>query len=337
MSVPSLSRGKHIAAFAAYLRKLGLPVDPALNRSGLPYNSADEPEMVLPVQPTFRFYDHVAQLTNNPAVGIEVLNPLSLDHLGDFGAAITKEATLYRALLEFHRRVPSETSIHQFELHQHDKTILFTHTCVVTPQTPGSWDAALYTTGWMLKIVNYALPDWSPEHIAFAGDETPKRRSATSSLNCSSVTFGETRTGFSIPRSWLSAPMRRRESMKSVRSEAKARTLVGLHKNLPATLREILTSYGQDRWLDINELAEISDMRKRTIQRHLAKDGVSYSALVESARFEYAGQLLESSQMPIVEIADALGYSHHPNFSRAFHGWAGVSPQAFRSQRMALQ
>ena len=337
MNAPSLSRGKHIAAFAAYLRKLGLPVDPTLNHSGLPYSSVEKPEMILPVRPTFRFYDRVAQLTNNPAVGIDVLRPLSLGDLGDFGATVSGEATLYRALLEFRRRAPSETSIHRIHIHHRDEAILFSHTCVVGSQDRGSWDAALYTLGWMLKAVNYALPDWSPAHITVAAEETPERRAAILSLGCDSVAFGKTKTGFAIPRSLLSMPMRRPEPAKRVRSDAEARNLIDLSDNLPATLREVISAYGPERWLNVNELAEIIDMGMRTIQRRLSDEDLSYSELVESARFEYAGELLESSEMPISEIADKLGYSHHANFSRAFHGWAGVSPRAFRSQRNTLQ
>ena len=43
-------------------------------------------------------------------------------------------------------------------------------------------------------------------------------------------------------------------------------------------------------------------------------------------------QLLESSSLPICEIATSLGYADSSGFIRAFQRWTGSSPAAWRKQ-----
>ena len=79
----------------------------------------------------------------------------------------------------------------------------------------------------------------------------------------------------------------------------------------------------------------MAEERLQRAQRRLALEEETFSGLVERTRAEMAGELLETTDAPISEIARQLGYANQGNFTRAFHRWAGVSPSAFRRQRWA--
>ena len=49
-------------------------------------------------------------------------------------------------------------------------------------------------------------------------------------------------------------------------------------------------------------------------------------------RIEVACRLLRDTDEKIEEIADQVGYSNAPNFSRAFKGVMGVRPAKFRRE-----
>jgi AraC-like DNA-binding protein len=71
----------------------------------------------------------------------------------------------------------------------------------------------------------------------------------------------------------------------------------------------------------------------RTLKRMLAKQGTSFSILLDRERRERATFLLEASRVPLEKIAERLGYSTSSNFGRAFHQWTGMTPGVYRQAR----
>ena len=80
----------------------------------------------------------------------------------------------------------------------------------------------------------------------------------------------------------------------------------------------------------INTIAESLNLSSRTLQRNLAEQGLKYLQLLTDVRIRQAACLLESTDMPISEIAYELGYAEASNFTRAFRRRIGVAPGAFR-------
>ena len=98
----------------------------------------------------------------------------------------------------------------------------------------------------------------------------------------------------------------------------------------PESLRHKLQSLLQEGVFSINSAAQVAGISRRSLQRQLAKDNLSYSLLVEQVRFETAVNLLQNSPLSLIEISLELGYRDAANFSRAFKRWAGLSPRQFR-------
>ena len=68
-------------------------------------------------------------------------------------------------------------------------------------------------------------------------------------------------------------------------------------------------------------------MSVRTLQRRLADEGTTYSALLDRARHELAVRFIGEQRMPVKEATFVLGFSRSRRiFSRAFKRWTGVSP-----------
>jgi AraC-like DNA-binding protein len=53
--------------------------------------------------------------------------------------------------------------------------------------------------------------------------------------------------------------------------------------------------------------------------------------LLADTRFELAMHLLRDTELPVSRIAGALCYADPAIFSRAFHGWAAMSPRQWRN------
>lgn len=98
-------------------------------------------------------------------------------------------------------------------------------------------------------------------------------------------------------------------------------------------------------WRDMNcrpieqeRIAREIGMSSRTMRRKLADEGASFQDVLDECRMRQA--LFEFRTRPdlsIAEIALRLGYAEHSNFTRAFHRWSGMAPQAFRAQLAATR
>ena len=74
-------------------------------------------------------------------------------------------------------------------------------------------------------------------------------------------------------------------------------------------------------------------MSPRSLQRHLAGMGTSYSDMVAEVRLDTACHLLLESDERISEIALRLGYAGTSSFSRVFMRLTKIQPVIYRRQR----
>jgi AraC-like DNA-binding protein len=78
-------------------------------------------------------------------------------------------------------------------------------------------------------------------------------------------------------------------------------------------------------------IADLMAMHRRTLSRRLQGSGMGYRAIANEIRFEIARQLLEDTEVPLIQIAASLGYSEASAFTRAFRRWSGGTPTAWRA------
>jgi len=83
-------------------------------------------------------------------------------------------------------------------------------------------------------------------------------------------------------------------------------------------------------------VAKQLDISPRTLQRHLAKQGLTHSKLVYQVRITRACQQLSQSNLQISEIASEIGFASPSAFSHAFQSWTGTSPRSFRKGTQEL-
>lgn len=80
----------------------------------------------------------------------------------------------------------------------------------------------------------------------------------------------------------------------------------------------------------IDAVAKRLALSKRTLQRHLSDESVSFQDVLNSVRLELAQHYLVNSEISPGEISWLLGFEESNSFIRAFRGWTGKTPGAYR-------
>jgi AraC-like DNA-binding protein len=103
---------------------------------------------------------------------------------------------------------------------------------------------------------------------------------------------------------------------------------VTVGQRVRAALLEALPS-GQG---DMDAVSAKLAISRRTLQRHLAAEGLRYSALLQETRQALAQHYLIKTELPAAEIAFLLGFEEPNSFYRAFRAWTRQTPEAARRQ-----
>jgi AraC-like DNA-binding protein len=69
---------------------------------------------------------------------------------------------------------------------------------------------------------------------------------------------------------------------------------------------------------------------RRSLQRKLADEGLTYALVLDDVRSTIARAYLGQRELSIAEIAYLLGFAEQSSLTRAFRRWTGMSPAEFR-------
>lgn len=84
-----------------------------------------------------------------------------------------------------------------------------------------------------------------------------------------------------------------------------------------------------------NTAAQLLHLSGATMRRNLRREGTSFAAILSECLYVHASHLLQCTDMTIAEIAARIGYGDDRAFRRAFRGWTGLSPTAYRREAEA--
>ncbi len=81
-------------------------------------------------------------------------------------------------------------------------------------------------------------------------------------------------------------------------------------------------------------LAQLLNLSARTLHRQLKEEGTTLQQLKDQVRRERACELLLRTSKPVKQVAEAAGFLNEKSFARAFKGWTGQTPSAFRAESL---
>ncbi len=96
--------------------------------------------------------------------------------------------------------------------------------------------------------------------------------------------------------------------------------------------RELLMAKPADDWTG-EKLCRKLGVSPATLRRKLAAEGWSFQSLLTDVRMSVAMQLLQSTDLPILHIAQDVGYESQSRFALRFRARFGFAPSAIRGHK----
>ena len=105
----------------------------------------------------------------------------------------------------------------------------------------------------------------------------------------------------------------------------------GAERDLISDIRRILTRT-PGRFPSMERVAEELQISPRSLRRGLSEQGCAFQGLLDDVRKNLAIDYLQSSSIPLDDIAALVGFTEYNNFRKAFKRWTGNPPSYYRNE-----
>ena len=189
---------------------------------------------------------------------------------------------------------------------------------------------------WLLRLI-HAVACWlagrglALESVAFPYPRPP-HAADYDLIYTEHSTFGSPRLEAVFDAALLDLPVRRDESDLAAFLEGAPGKITMLYRRdreLARNLRALLAA-ALPRAMGLEEAARELHLSPRTLHRRLNDEGASFRAIKDALRRDLALARLAKPGGSVARVAAELGYSEPSAFFRAFQGWTGEAPSAWR-------
>ena len=179
--------------------------------------------------------------------------------------------------------------------------------------------------------------DFAPLRMSFAHARNSELREIHRMLRCP-VEFAQAADSWVLPQSVMELPIVSEDTRLLEVLEAHGDDLLserGKTIGVRGLVENQLISVLSSGRVQTGVIAEQLGMSVRSLTRHLAQEGTSFSEVLDHLRHRLALRYLEDEHVALQQIAWLLGYSEIGAFNHAFKRWEGTSPGQARRDRSA--
>jgi len=329
--MPALLRSASLTGYAELAREARLNPTALLSEVGLPLSALREPDLKISAEAVRALLELSAQRSGVEAFGLRLAESRRLSNLGAIGLLLREAPTLRRALEEFPRFVHLHNTALFLKVEEAGGVVVIRQELAVGRAVSMRQSTEL-AIGVMFRMLTVFLGlHWRPQSVCFA-HSAPKNRAVHWRIFGRRVEFGHDFSGIVCDARDLDVPNPGADPVMA----HYARRL------LEASLRETRESTANDvRQLvflllpagrcGIDLIAQHLGVTRRTAHRQLAREGETFSSIVDGARRELAARYVEDGGRPLAEVSALLGFSAPSAFSRWYRQGFGESAAQRRS------
>ncbi|GAB3113437.1 AraC family transcriptional regulator [Aestuariicella hydrocarbonica] len=320
-----------------HMERAHADVDQFLAKLQLQRSDFESDDDQIPMSTFLLLMEEAAKYLQDPNLGLHFYQGFDQREQGVLGYALVNCKTLGEAINLVVRYYCLFQNDMSYELAIHDDKAFLSYEVTAKHLPPSRQDSEMTLMAVVVLIRQSVDAGWSPleahfQHPAPANLDEHKR------VLCDKLLFNQAKNQLVFDPQILQSTLKNADLL--------------LSQSLTTTLEEILKlrqGSSENQWLNtlrnhiidslnqgapaIEDIADKMHMSRRTLQRKVSQEGITFKDLVENTRQELATNYLSASDMPLQDIAFLLGYSDINSFNRAFKRWTQHTPHEYRTLR----
>lgn len=336
-SAPTVTAGI-VDGFEAFLAKCCVSLDQVCQQAALRRQSLiPDDNNELPFQVVTRVLEAAAHLTRRPCFGLEWADAFPLGGAGTFGYLLVNAQTLEDAIRVAARYVP--LVMHPVRCNLEFEGTLASLTWHLPAALQAQATQYIYFAAGLtiLRLRRVAGPDWQPTSV-----ELPCKKPCCGDfvhrLLGDQVIYAQPHLRLTIAKEDLS----RRNQVADPRlfelmSELSNRMLKeqAAVSDLAFNVRRAIAGRLGKEEITLHSIGRALKLSPRTLQSRLAAQHTTFENILQTTRRENAEALLRDTNLPMSDIAFALGFSEQSAFTRACMRWFHAPPRSVRQSLKA--
>jgi AraC-like DNA-binding protein len=328
----ALIHSASLSHFAEVARGAGLDPTAILREFGLPRRCLTDPELAVPTDAVRGVLETAAERSGVEGFGLLMAEARRLSDLGPLGLLVREQPTLrlaVEAFVHYGRRLNRALLL---EIEETGDVVVLREELIVGKSCSVRQSTELAIGVAFRTLCALLGPDWRPRRVCFAHD-APADRSVHDRVFGRRVEFGHDFNGIVCARADLDVPNPNADpAMAKYAKQLLETSLGGDAPDMTVQVRRLavlLLSAGQ---CTIDVVAQHLGVDRRTVHRHLAREGQTFTAIVDAVRRELADRYLKDRRRSLTDVSSLLGFAAPSGFSRWYRRHYSDAPSQRRAR-----
>jgi AraC-like DNA-binding protein len=335
--MPTRIRSSSLTNYVEIARDLGLDPYAQLRKAGISTSALLDPDLMIPAQSVMRLLESSAKAAGVEDFGLRMAETRRLENLGPLALALREEPTLRQALESLARHVGLHNESTALRIESADGVTVLKQVLI------GNTRAALRQSIELLVCVLYRVLRlllgmvWKPESICFS-HRAPASQTTHWRAFGMPVLFNMDFDGIVLASSDLDVPVPSYDPVLAphARDFLNAK-LAQSEATMSDKVRKLVLTLLPAGECAVERVAQQLGVDRKTLYRHLAHRGQTYSSIVDEVRVDLVTRYIENGERPLSDVAALLGFSSLSAFSRWFTGGFGCSVSTWRRHRRQIE
>lgn len=330
----ALVRSASLTHFAELAAQCGIDARSLVAEVGLPQRCLDDPDLKIPARLVGRLLELAAVRAREPAFGLRMAESRRLSNLGPLGLLVRDESTLRSALEALMGHIHLHNEALAVRVEQVSNLVVIREE--LDPEGATSVrQATELVVGVTFRVLQVFMgANWHARLVCFS-HPAPATTKAHRRVFGDAVELGHEFNGIVCNAADLDVP---NPGADPVMARYAQRLLVqspGVQARLTDRMRQLVILLLPRGLCRVEVAAQHLGIDRRTVARHLAGEGTSFSALVNELRRDLFARYLEDGARTLTEVSMLLGFSAPSAFSRWHRQQFGIAARQLKPRRIA--
>lgn len=327
--MPYLVRSQVLTGYATLARAFGLAPELMARDAGVDLSALADLDARISAKAFAELLERSAEVANAHDFGLRLAESRGLGILGPIGMVMREESDLRSALRSLARYLPIHNEALGLQLTE-DRSIAI---LALEVHLPGVAEARHFTElslGAFRRIIGRFLgSQWKPSRVCFEHAGPADLSTHRRFFGCR-VEFQHEFNGIVFRTKELDTPISMSDATLA-RYAHRYLDAIAQHQDASPgeKVRELIRLWLPTGSCSADKVARSLGVDRRSVHRYLSREGECFSLVVDEIRADMASRLL-ASRRPLAEIAELVGFSGVPAFSRWFKQAFDCSPSAWR-------